>query len=93
MTPPPAPPRDRAAGVHPLREVAAAVVRVPSLWPTALRQAARAVPRRWWRHRPHLPVPSADYLRFRMETQYGATGPVAGEDVVTFLRWCRDADR
>jgi hypothetical protein len=78
---------------HPLRAAAVAVVRVPSLWPTALRQARRAVPRRWWARRPYLPVPSSEYLRFRLETQYGTGGAVAGEDVVTFLRWCRDADR
>jgi hypothetical protein len=78
---------------HPLRDAAAAVLREPSLWPTALRQARRAVPRRWWTRRPRLPVPSADYLRFRLETQYGHRGAVAGEDVVTFLRWCRDSDR
>jgi hypothetical protein len=82
-----------ASGARPLRAAAAAVLRVPSLWPTALRQGRRAVPRRWWARRPYLPVPSADYLRFRLETQYGHRGEVAGEDVVTFLRWCRDADR
>jgi hypothetical protein len=70
-----------------------AVAREPALWATALRQARRSVPRRWWRRRPYLPVPSAAYLRFRLETQYGQSGPVAAEDVVTFLRWCRDADR
>jgi hypothetical protein len=82
-----------APAAHPLRVAAAALWRVPSLWPTALRQGWRAVPRRWWARRPYLPVPSADYLRFRLETQYGHRGGVEGEDVVTFLRWCRDADR
>jgi len=78
---------------HPLRTATVAVVRTPTLWLTALRQARRMVPRAWWRQAPFLPVPSRAYLRFRLETQYGGSGAVASEDVITFLRWCRDADR
>ncbi|HZP29416.1 MAG TPA: hypothetical protein VFC99_10725 [Acidimicrobiia bacterium] len=95
----------------------------PELWPTALRQAARLAPAGWWRRPPFLPLPDREYLRFRLETQYGSPTPAAGaasvteggagypgagrarpwsgrerlrldpEDVVTYLRWCRDQER
>ncbi len=73
---------------------ALAIVRHPSLWTTALRQARRTAPSGWWRRRPFLPLPSGDYLRFRMLTQYGDAdhAPDPG-DVVAYLRWCRDWDR
>jgi len=65
----------------------------PSLWPTALRQLGRLAPPGWWRRRPYLPVPDADYLRFRLETQYGTDAVPDPADVVVYLRWCRDLDR
>ena len=51
--------------------VAVAVGARPGLWPTAVRQTGRLARRGWWRRPPFLPLPGADYLRFRMETQYG----------------------
>ena len=67
-----------------------AVVPHPSLWWVALRQAHRLAAPGWWRRPPFLPVPDRDYLRFRMVTQYGdpdhAPEP---EDLVAYLRWCR----
>jgi hypothetical protein len=48
---------------------------------------------RWWRRPPFLPVPDADYVRFRLETQYGTGGAPDPADVVVYLRWCRDQDR
>lgn len=69
---------------------AAAVARHPSLWATALVQAARLAPRRWWRYWPPLPVPDRDYLRFRLQTQYGdAEHDPEPDDVVAYLEWCR----
>lgn len=66
----------------------------PTLWPTAVRQAARLAPAGWWRHAPFLPVPSKDYVAFRMLTQYGDTQhPVEPADVLNYLRWCRDWQR
>jgi hypothetical protein len=64
----------------------------PSLWFTALRQAGRLAEPGWWRRPPFLPLPAPDYLRFRMETAYGGAGdqPPAPEDLVTYLRWCRN---
>jgi hypothetical protein len=77
--------------------VGALVVR-PHLWWVAVRQFGRAVPRRWWTRFPFLPLPSVDYLRFRLKTAYGGDGSVMttgrpgedlAEDVVAWLEWCR----
>ena len=67
-----------------------AVAARPALWPTALRQARRLAPRRWWRRAPFLPVPDRAWLRFRAETQYGDPDrPLDAGDVVTWLQWAR----
>lgn len=80
-------------GLRFTREAAAAVLARPMLWPTAVRQLARMTPPRWWTRRPFLPLPDADYLRFRLETQYGtgpeSSGAMRSDDVVVYLRWCR----
>ena len=74
--------------------IAAAVARHPSLWVTAVRQARRTAGRGWWRRPPFLPVPSGDYLRFRMQTQYGDSDRSPDpDDVVNYLLWCREWDR
>ncbi len=74
--------------------VVTAVARHPSLWITAVRQGWRLVPQRWWRRRPFLPVPSRQYLEFRMLTQYGDNVRRPDpEDVLNYLRWCRDWER
>lgn len=80
---------------RPGRSVAtvAAVLRRPGLWPTAVIQVRRLAPPGWWRRRPFLPVPDPDYLRFRLETQYGSDQAPEPGDVVTYLRWCRDLPR
>lgn len=76
---------------------AAVVASHPSLWPTAVRQLIRLAPPRWWRQRPFLPLPDAEYLRFRLETQYGAqsdaTASIDASDLVVYLRWCRAIGR
>jgi hypothetical protein len=74
-----------------LATVAGAVLRHPSLWPTAVRQVRRSARRGWWRRPPFLPLPSAEYVRYRLLTHYGegASAPTA-DDVVRYLRWCRD---
>jgi hypothetical protein len=68
-----------------------AVAGHPSLWATGLRQATVLARPGWWRRPPFLPVPDADYLRFRLETAYGGAGDQALEpdDLVAYLRWCR----
>ena len=63
----------------------------PRLWATALRVAARTARRGWWRRPPFLPVPSAEYVRFRMLTNYGDPGAVpTTDDITRYLSWCRD---
>jgi hypothetical protein len=71
-----------------------AVARRPHLWATAMRQARRTAAPGWWRRPPFLPVPSGEYLRFRLQTQYGDAGAAPQpSDVVSYLEWCRDWDR
>ena len=67
-----------------------AVVRRPALWWTAVTQLLVLAAPGWWRRSPHLPYPSAAYMRFRMQTQYGdpAHAPDPA-DVVSYLHWCR----
>jgi hypothetical protein len=62
-----------------------AVIKQPSLWPTALRAMHRLRPT-------GLNVP-VDYLRFRQQTQRGGTGtaPMEPTDLVDFLKWARSA--
>ncbi|MEM9515006.1 MAG: hypothetical protein AAGA42_09115 [Actinomycetota bacterium] len=69
------------------------VVRHPGVWGVALRQWARLTPRRWWRRAPYLPVPPADYLRFRLVTQYGDEPRIDEHDVLNYLRWCRELEQ
>jgi hypothetical protein len=72
------------------RGMVLAVARHPSLWRTAIVQSLRLAPRRWWRRPPFLPLPDRDYLRFRLQTQYGdADREPDEEDLLTYLRWCR----
>jgi len=68
---------------------ARAVARHPSLWGVAVVQAVRLAPVGWWRRPPFLPTPDSDYLRFRLETQYGSDQAPEPSDVVTYLHWCR----
>jgi hypothetical protein len=70
-----------------------AVVRHPELWTTALRQLVGTVPRAWWRCPPYLPLPDAGYLKYRVDTAYGATGRPVQREIVSYLRWCREHDR
>ncbi len=69
--------------------VAVAVVARPRLWRTALRQVRLLARPGWWRTRPFLPLPDPEYLRFRLETQYGPRGAPAPHDVLDYLEWCR----
>jgi hypothetical protein len=76
-----------------LRLALRAAVR-PRLGLDLLRLAWSFRARDWYRHPPFLPVPPAEYLRWRMFTAYGdadAVPPVA--DVVRFARWRREVMR
>lgn len=72
-----------------LRAGVAVAVR-PVLWTTAVRQLWRLRRGSWWRQAPFLPVPTPEYLRFRLVTAYGDPdrAPLIA-DVVTYLHWCR----
>lgn len=42
----------------------------------------------WWRRFPFLPLPSRDYVRWRMHTAYGSEDAIPpAEDVVRYARW------
>jgi hypothetical protein len=70
---------------------AVAVMARPSLWGIAARQVRLLARPGWWRRRPFLPVPDAGYLRFRMQTAYGADArPPDPADLVAYLHWCRE---
>jgi hypothetical protein len=72
--------------------VAGAVARRPDLWPSALRQLRRTAAPGWWRRPPFVPLPTRDYLAFRMVTQYGdPRHRPEPRDVVNYLSWCRRA--
>lgn len=71
---------------EPARRLVAGVARRPQLWPAAVGAAARHRPHRWWRR----PGAAAPWLRFRLETAYGAErARPTRDDLVTWLRWCR----
>ena len=78
-----------------IRSGAAIVIAVlcrPSLWITALTQLYRLTPRRWWARAPFLPVPTREYIRFRVLTQYGERGhTLEVADVLSYLRWLKDS--
>ena len=65
----------------------------PRFWVVAIRLAWRMVPSRWWARRPFLPVPTRDYVKFRLETQYGGSSPQPNlPDVLKYLQWVRQWD-
>lgn len=81
---------DRTLGARFWFRCTAALVRRPGLWPTALAQAVRMVAPGWWRRPPYLPRPDPGYVRFRIETAYGAGAVPSASDLVAYLEWCRD---
>jgi hypothetical protein len=71
-----------------------AVAPRPRLWPTAVRVVWRSRARGWWRRPPFLPLPPAEYVGFRLVTQYGDAGAVpTATDVIRYLSWCASAGR
>jgi hypothetical protein len=63
-------------------------LRSPSLAADLLRVAWRFRVRGWYRRPPFLPIPSRDYVRWRMYTAYGDYDAVPpAEDVIRYARW------
>ena len=63
-------------------------LRSPRTGAALLRVAWRFRRRGWWRRPPFLPLPAADYVRWRMYTAYGDGNVVPPmEDVVRYARW------
>jgi hypothetical protein len=51
------------------------------------------VPTQWWTRRPYLPLPTHEYVKFRLETQYGGISPQPTlPDVLKYLQWVRQWD-
>lgn len=70
------------------RAAVIAVVRRPQLWATAAGAALAFAPPTWWRHRPFLPIPDEEVMRWRAATAYGSPDvPVDPADVVAYLEW------
>lgn len=69
-----------------------ALARRPAIWPTAARAAIALVPRRWWARWPPLPLPDAEWMRFRWETAFGAPDRRAEPgELIDWLEWCRES--
>lgn len=64
------------------------LARRPSLWLPAWQLARSLVPTRWWLRWPPLPLPDAEWMRFRTETAYGRSDlPPAAGDVIAVIEW------
>ncbi|MDB4905469.1 MAG: hypothetical protein JWO05_253 [Gemmatimonadetes bacterium] len=63
-------------------------LRSPHVATSLLRVAWRFRRRDWWKQPPFLPVPSGEYVRWRMHTAYGAYDAIPpAEDVIRYARW------
>ena len=63
-------------------------IRQPSLAVALVRVGWRFRRRHWWRRAPFLPLPSQEYLHWRMHTAYGDGEHVPeADDVVRYARW------
>jgi hypothetical protein len=70
------------------RALAAQILIRPRLWPLVLGAAWRFRRRGWYRRAPFLPLPSRDYLDWRLHTAFGdeRPGPTIGE-LESYLKW------
>ena len=68
--------------------LAARAVLHPALAVDLLRVAWRFRARHWYRRFPFLPLPSRQYVRWRMHTAYGDHDAIpSAEDVERYARW------
>jgi hypothetical protein len=94
----PAPSRAAPSSQTPLRarafiSAAGRVVLKPSLWGIARRQLVATSPAGWWHRFPFVPRPDPPYVRFRTETAYGPDAHPGRDDLVAYLRWCKESAR
>lgn len=48
------------------------------------------VPNKWWRRYPFLPLPTKEYINFRILTVYGSQEEsINPKDIVDYLQWCK----
>ena len=74
--------------------VGVAVLARPGLWATAIGQVVRLARPGWWHRWPPVPAPDPEYLRFRLQTQYGDPEcEPEPEDALAYLHWCREYPR
>lgn len=70
------------------RQLLLAALRRPWIVPAMISAAWAFRSRGWHRRPPFIPLPSKDYLRWRMETAYGDPGAKPSvADIADFLRW------
>ena len=85
-------PRPRPGTIHhPVRATIFSVRHFQIAW-ALLRFYARVMPKDWYRRPPFLPLPPADYFRWRLRTAYGEHRPPLGtvlRDVWQFGDWLR----
>ena len=63
-------------------------VRNPAVAGALVRVAWRFRRRHWYRRFPFLPLPAAEYVRWRMHTAYGRDDAVPpADDIVRYARW------
>jgi hypothetical protein len=75
-------------------ELAGRALRRPSLLPALLTLAWKFRHRRWYARPPFLPLPDANYYRWRMYTAYGDEDAVPpARDVERYARWVRSGGR
>jgi hypothetical protein len=70
-----------------LWQYAKLALRRPRLIPLLMAAGWRFRRRQWYRKPPFLPLPTQDYVRWRMYTAYGSRGEPTGAELERYLRW------
>jgi len=67
------------------------LIRRPSLWPVTIKQLFKIAKTRWFLSFPFLPIPSKDFIDFRVITYQGDKEDFPNAKVViTWLDWVAD---
>ena len=71
-----------------------ALLRIPSLWSTSIKQVFILAKNGWQATPPFLPFPSSDFLEFRIITYQGEAEKLPDVDVVIrWLTWVADLEK